>query len=59
MVHNGASGGKVPARKGKENMSDWFEVVEGDAILFCGPREACEKFVAENDGDFIILPISF
>ena len=40
-------------------MSDWFEVFEDNAILFCGPLKACETFAAENFPAANIRPISF
>ena len=45
----------------------WFEVVdrwtdargEREAIVFCGPLQACEVAAAENFPDAFIRPISF
>ena len=48
-------------------MTEWFEVVERwtdargerEAILFCGPLQACEGAVAKNFPAATIRPISF
>lgn len=69
MTHNGSSAGDRPRREILEVvMSDqWFEVVdkwtdargEREAIVFCGPLQACEVAAAENFPDAFIRPISF